>query len=224
VFGAVAGLIGCLAGGCVVSDSDTIQTSGMWVHFAVEQRSESQAVAWAHFRVTSSLGNVIRLTGGDRIECNGTRMTEYFEPITGYHWSRAIIAPATSGYEFVFVRPGERVTSHLPWVDEPTFLGTAPAGQFGPLDELEVYWDDLEPADSITLDVDGECIQAVFESGLDDDGQAGLAPIEADPLHPGACDVTVTVTRHARGDVAQAFRDGAASSSRASSGSLRFQP
>lgn len=99
-----------LSGGCAVVESEDVKTSGMWAHFVIDHHPDDSVVAWAVLRVGGQTGTIIDLVGDDYMECNGTRMTEYVEAITNFHWNNSLAprpvprSPSASGSSSLLVQ------------------------------------------------------------------------------------------------------------------------
>src|SRR5688572_10223058 len=130
------GVVSALGAGCSVTDSEGIETSSLWPRYLVAHDGDT-VVVQAMLRVGGPTGTMVDLTDGDYFEVNGTRMTEWVEEVTDYHWSRATVpATADDTYEIVFVRTGEAVATPVVVPAEPLITGTEPAGVVGTLDPL----------------------------------------------------------------------------------------
>jgi hypothetical protein len=221
---ASATLAALLAEGCTLVDSEDIKTSGIWAYFSLDHHPDDSAVAWSVMRVGGTLGTIVTMSGGERIECNGTRLQEYFEPITGYHWYRTEVSPTLSGYDFEFVRSDEDVLTHLESAAPPVILDLSPSLEARAGDSLTVTWDDSVPGDSISVSVDGACIALQSEGVLADNGSYTFLPLQdLDPLNPEACELTVTVTRVIDGEVNPAYDSGYTESRRIASVPLPYR-
>jgi hypothetical protein len=141
-----------LSGGCAVVESEDVKTSGMWAHFVIDHHPDDQVVAWAVLRVGGQTGTIIDMVGDDYLEVNGTRMTEYVEVITNFHWNRAVITPDPDGiYDFTFNRVDETVTSYVTTPAFPTIISTVPDITLNAGTNLEVTWDDTDPAHHVNF-------------------------------------------------------------------------
>ncbi|HOX44085.1 MAG TPA: hypothetical protein PK668_10835 [Myxococcota bacterium] len=221
---AAAALTALLAGGCTLVDSQDIKTSGIWAYFGLDHHPDDTVVAWAEMRVGGSLGTVVTMSGGESIECNGTRLREYEEPITNYHWYRAEVSPSISGYDFEFLRTDEEVETHLESAAPPVILDVTPSLEARAGDSVTVTWDDSLPGDSIRVSITGACIQLQADSGLGDSGSYTSLPlVDADELNPRSCELTVTVTRVIDGQVNAAYDSGHTESRRIDSVSLDYR-
>lgn len=200
-----------LSGGCAVVESEDVKTSGMWAHFVIDHYPDDKVEAWGVLRVGGQTGTIIDLVGDDYLECNGTRMTEYVEPITNFHWNRAVVSPDAEGiYEFTFNRIDETVTSYVYTPALPYILDTVPDITLTAGDYLEVTWDDTEPAHHVNFFLYGSCIRDIWELDVEDDGNYTFqeAIEDFDPQNPSNCTVTLELRRWIEGDVASDFKNG----------------
>ncbi len=201
------------AGACETTESTNVKTSGIWARLLVKPGPEpGQVVCLAILRVGGSLGTVVDLTDGEYLSCNGMPMTEYYDPITNLHWSRAVVEESADGtYEIVFHRTDEEVSTLLVMPARPTILSVGPDGDallFGV--DNPVTWDASDPGDEVTLSVSGDCLDAFSASGLEDDGEEVIASEEIQPSQE-SCLATVEVDRVLYGEVAPEFQGGIAS-------------
>jgi len=200
-----------LSGGCAVVESEDVKTSGMWAHFVIDHHPDDQVVAWAVLRVGGQTGTIIDMVGDDYLEVNGTRMTEYVEAITNFHWNRAEISPDIDGiYEFTFNRVDETVTSYVTTPAFPTIISTVPDITLNAGTNLEVTWDDTDPAHHVNFFLYGTCIVDIWELDVEDDGSYTFQESiqDADPQNPSDCTVTLELRRWIEGDVANEFKGG----------------
>jgi hypothetical protein len=200
-----------LTGGCAVVESEDVKTSGMWAHFVIDHHPDDKVVAWAVLRVGGQTGTIIDMVGDDYLECNGTRMTEYVEVITNFHWNRAEISPDPQGiYEFTFNRIDETVTSYVTTPAFPTIISTTPDITLNAGTNLEVTWDSSDPAHHVNFFLWGNCIVDIWELDVEDDGnytfQESIEDI--DPQNPTDCTVSLELRRWIEGDVASEFKGG----------------
>lgn len=188
-----------LSTGCTVSDSTDIKTSGIWAHYTVEHDAANSVTVWGTLRVGGSLGNIVDLTAGEHLEVNGTSMTEWVEPFTNYHWSRAVISPTADGvYDIDFVRlEGEVVSSTVVVPDRPMISGLEPANLVVTDDQLTITWDTGDPGDEVDIFIDGDCIEDHAYSALADSGTfVSDAILDLPPPDlPADCTLTVSVRR-----------------------------
>jgi hypothetical protein len=77
-------------------------------------------------------------------------------------------------------------------------------------DPLTVYWDSAEPAEGVDIFVEGPCIENLSARSVGDTGEYTFSEgiIDADPLTPADCNLTLTVIRFDTGDVNSAFQGG----------------
>lgn len=199
------------SGGCAVVESQDVKTSGMWAHFVIDHHPDDTVVAWAVLRVGGQAGTIIDLVGGDYMECNGTRMTEYVEAITNFHWNRAVITPDNMGiYEFTFIRPDEEVTSYVTTPAFPTIISTTPDITLNAGTQLEVTWDATDSAHHVNFFLSGTCIKDIWELDVEDDGNYVFQETleDFDPQNPADCTVALELRRWIDGDVAADFKSG----------------
>ena len=200
-----------LSGGCAVVESEDVKTSGMWAHFVIDHHPDDTVEAWGVLRVGGQTGTIINLVGDDYLECNGTRMTEYVEPITNFHWNHAMISPDLDDtYEFTFNRIDETVTSYVYTPALPFIISTVPDVTLTVDDYLEVTWDADEPGHHVNFFLYGSCILDIWELDVEDDGNYVFQKSiqDANPQNPSACTVTLELRRWIDGDVASEFKSG----------------
>ena len=200
-----------LTGGCAVVESEDVRTSGMWAHFVIDHHPDNVVVAWAVLRVGGQAGTIIDLVGDDYLECNGTRMTEYVEVITNFHWNRAeVLADAQGIYEFQFIRPDEEVSSFLTTPALPTIISTDPDITLNAGTQLEVTWDASDPAHHVNFFLYGTCIKDIWELDVEDDGNYVFQETleDFDPQNPTDCTVSLELRRWIEGDVSTDFKSG----------------
>jgi hypothetical protein len=199
-----------LYGGCAVVESEDVKTSGMWAHFVIDHHPDDEVIAWAVLRVGGQTGTIIDMVGDDYLECNGTRMIEYVEPITNFHWNRAEIQPDAQGiYEFTFNRVDETVTSYVTTPAVPFILDTVPDVTLTASTRIEVTWDATEPGEHVNFFVWGTCIEDIWDMENLDDGEHVLPElVDIDPQNPSDCTVSLELRRWVGGDVAAEFKGG----------------
>lgn len=214
-----------LASGCVVTESENVETSGMWAHFVIDHHPDDTVEAWAVLRVGGQLGTIIDLVGADQMQCNGTRMIEYIEPVTNMHWTRAEVAVDPDGlYDFEFIREDEYVVTTVETPDIP-FITNPPDGDIVyPEEEIALMWDDLFPADHVNIWLFGECIHNQAELEVEDDGDYLMPPLQdLDPQNPQDCSLYLELRRWQGGSVNQAFQDGYTEAKRMDAIDLLYQ-
>jgi len=195
----------------VVSDSTDIKTSGIWARYTVEHNAHDSVTVRGELRVSSSVGNIVDLTAGEHLEVNGTNMTEWVEPITEYHWSRAVISPDPDGiYDIDFVRLDELVSSTILAPDRPYIASLDPGDVVYTEEVLTINWDTGAPGDDVDIFIDGDCIEGHSYYGEADSGMFISDPIYdlPPPDLPADCVLTVTVKRNVVGSVNGAFGGG----------------
>lgn len=200
-----------LTGGCAVAESSDVKTSGMWAHFVIDHHPDDTVVAWAVLRVGGQTGTIIDLVSGDYLECNGTRMTEYVEAITNFHWNRAVISPDNLGtYEFTLVRPDEEVSTFVTTPAFPTIISTNPDSTLNAGTYLGITWDASDPGHHVNFFLSGTCIQDIWEMDVEDDGNYTFqeAIEDFEPQNPADCTVSLELRRWIEGKVAADFKGG----------------
>jgi len=193
---------------CSVTESTNIKTSGIWTHYVIENH-EGVIRAYAVLRVGGSTGTIVDLTAGERLEVNGQRLTEWVEPITGYHWSSGLVAEDALGeYLFNFVRTDEEVGTILHLPELPVIDGPVP-------DQLECFdvpitvaWNHDAPGDSITVTVSGDCIDTFSQTLPSDPGAFEIPGLPPQDGVVEGCELTITVTRWYEGSPNPAFQGG----------------
>jgi hypothetical protein len=205
---ATAGLVAA----CSTTESTNIKTSGIWVRYTVEHDAHDSVTVWGVLRVGGSTGTIIDLFAGEHLEVNGTNMTEWVEPITNYHWSRAVIGPDPDGiYDIDFVRLGDEVVSTTVVTPERPFITSLDPGNVVNSEEvLTIYWDEGDPGDDVDIYIEGDCIENHSYSQVADTGMFVSDPIFdlPPPDLPADCTLQVTVARNVVGSVNSAFQGG----------------
>lgn len=204
---AVAGLVAA----CVVTDSTNIKTSGIWAHYTVEHDANDTVTVRGVLRVGGSTGTIVDLTAGEHLEVNDTNMTEWVEPITNYHWSRAVIGPDPNGiYDIDFVRLDELVSSTIVAPERPVISSLDPGDVVLSEEALTIYWDDSAPGDDVDIYIEGDCIENHAYSLVADSGMFVSDPIYdlPPPDLPADCTLQVTIARNVVGSVNGAFQGG----------------
>ena len=194
---------------CSTTESSNIKTSGIWAHYVIDEYSDGETIAWGVLRVGGATGTIIDLVGGEYLECNGTRMTEYVEPLTNFHWNRAALTQAQDGvYDFTLIRTDEEITSTITGADFPTIdTTTLPDHVYGG-EPLEVNWDATNPGEDVSVNVTGTCIQNIYTDNVADTGSYTVPQIFENTSNVTDCTITVKVLRHVRGDVSTLFQGG----------------
>jgi hypothetical protein len=180
---------------CSVTESTNIKTGGLWANYSIEN-NQGTIRASAVLRVGGPLGTIVDLSGGERIVVNGVRLTEWVEPVTGYHWSSGLIPEDQLGeYHFNFIRTDEEVGTLLHLPELP--LITEPVPDQLACFELPIYitWNTDEPGDGISVSVSGECIEGLTYNGLPDTGEFELPGLARAPGALEGCALTISVTR-----------------------------
>lgn len=210
------------AKGCGTIESEEVKTGSIWARFMVDHHPDDQVVAWAIFRHGGPTGRIVDLTGGEYVECNGTRLDEYYDPFSGYRWHRSYVALDPNGrYLFNFVRLDETVDTELNVGEPPLITGTDPVGSMRVSDSLTIYWDTTYPGDAVRIDLEGDCIGNVTASNLPDNGEYTIEYVN--PIGVEDCVCTATVTRALLGLVNFDFLGGLTEANRKDSVTLIFQ-
>lgn len=193
---------------CSVTESTNIKTGGIWARYVIEN-DRGVIRAYAVLRVGGPLGTIVDLSGGEYLEVNGLRLTEWVEPVTGYRWSSRLVPEDPLGeYYFNFIRTDEEVGTLLHLPELPLVAAPVPS-QLACFDEpIQVIWNTDEPGDGISVSVSGDCIDGLTYTALPDNGGFELPGI---PRAPGAvegCSLTISVTRMYTGQQNPAFQGG----------------
>ncbi len=208
--------------GCSTVKSEDVETGRIWATFIVDHHENDHVTAWAVFRTGGPMGRILELTGGDYIECNGTLLNEYYDPVTGYHWVRSSVAMDQDGlYVFDFIRPGRVISTTANMGEIPHVIGTDPEESMSQTDSLTVFWDASSPGHGVTIDVEGECIYAKHINNVDDNGEYKINYIH-DRSGADDCLITVTVTRSTQGFVNFNFEGGYTQTNRKDSTTLFY--
>lgn len=201
-----------LSAGCVITDSTNVKTSGIWVRYTVEHDAHDSVTVRGVLRVGGSTGTIVDLTAGEHLEVNGHNMTEWVEPITNYHWSRAVISPDPDGiYDIDFVRlDDELVSSTVVAPDRPLISSLDPGDVIYSEEILTIYWDESAPGDDVDIYIEGDCIESHSYSLVADSGMFISDPIFdlPPPDLPADCTLQVTIARNVVGSVNGAFQGG----------------
>lgn len=199
-----------LTGGCAVVSSEDVETSNMWAHYVIDHHPDDRVVAWAVFREGYELGRIVDLEGGDKIQCNGVNLIEYFDVITNYHWNRAEVPVDQYGtYDFTFIRPDEEVNTDLTTPAMPFITDTDPLTTVHPGDQITVYWDSTQPSHHVNFFLYGTCIKDIWDLDNTDSGEHTLSELQdSNPQNPTGCTITLELRRVSRGNVATEFEDG----------------
>jgi hypothetical protein len=208
--------------GCGTIESEEVDTRDLWAEFMVDHEPDDRVVAWARFRTGGPMGIVVDLTGGEYVECNGTRLEEWFDPITDFRWHRATVPLDPNGhYVFNLVRLDETITSDLTMCEVPFITGTDPVGTMNYTDSLTIYWDTTYPADGVQINFEGDCINSTLVTNLPDSGEYTIDRITA--AGTDTCVITVTVIRKLMGLVNFDFEGGYTQANREDATDLVFE-
>jgi hypothetical protein len=193
---------------CSVTESTNIKTGGIWARYVIEN-DQGVIRAYAVLRVGGPLGTIVDLSGGEHLEVNGLRLTEWVEPVTGYHWSSRLMPEDPLGeYYFNFIRTDEEVGTllHLPELPlvvapEPAFLACFDL-------PIQVLWNDDVPGDGVSVSFSGDCVDGLTYNALPDSGEFELPGIPRAPGAVDGCALTITVTRMYAGAQNPVFQGG----------------
>ncbi|MBN1647847.1 MAG: hypothetical protein JW874_07430 [Spirochaetales bacterium] len=210
---------------CAFTDSENVETSGIWAAYSVEYRSESDIRVYAALRVGGPTGTVLTLSGEESIFCNGVRLTE---GVLNYYAN--FDTPATDEtYTFVFDRGEETVTDIIMVPESPGEVTTVPETDYNEWDALDVNWDN-SGSDRIQIVISGSDIYTYTGSPAGDTGTytvnepkgSGLTSIE----NANAGPISVSVRRVREGTVNTAYQGGVLRSERWSEDTViaHFQP
>lgn len=196
--------------GCTVTSSDNVRTSGIWAYFAVDQDADNNVIAWGIFRVGGALGTIVELSSDDRLYCNDEEMEQYVELITQYHWLRAEIEESSNDqYTFTFTRPGEEINTSITMPPISSITATDPQDELKEGDSLTIFWDNSISEGSLSISVNGTCIDSINHTDISNTGeyiiQSNEFVIEAGQ---SSCDLTVSLTRTNSDSVNSAFQSG----------------
>lgn len=199
--------------GCSVTESTNIKTSGIWADYLVNQDEDDPVWARATLRVGGSTGTIVDLAGGEYLDVNGTRMTEWVEPITNYHWNTATISPDPSAqYTITFMRTDEQVPTTMVM---PEMVYTNDASHIYTDDQITIYWDDPGAGGVVDVDVVGDCITNQYDTVGSELGEFTTSPVtDATVTMPLDCPVEVQVTRSVDYPVNSRFQGGRAEARR----------
>ncbi len=193
---------------CSVTESTNVKTSGIWTHYVIENAG-GVIRAYAVLRVGGSTGTILDLSGGEHVRVNSIRLTEWVEPITGYHWSSALVPEAADNrYDFNFVRTDEEVHTVLMLPALPEIQSPAANQEICFGTPLRVAWDASEPADAVTVTISGDCIDSVSRGPLSDAGEITLDPLLPKQGAVDGCVLTVEVLRTLDGAPNPQFQGG----------------
>ncbi|MFH2005501.1 MAG: hypothetical protein ABI333_02830 [bacterium] len=212
--------------GCSVTESTNVKTSGIYAIFTVYHRADGTVSVRGTLRVGGSTGTIVDLASGEHLEVNGQVMSEFVDPITDYHWSRAIIDPDPAGvYDIDFVRLDELVTTTVLTPEPPTIVSLDPGDVVFSEDTLTITWDDTDPGQDVDIYIEGDCIENHADFNVPDTGAYTSGDIyDIEPMSPTDCTLTVTVERFAHdGGVNGAYQGGVSSSSWAEEAFIDFE-
>ncbi len=196
---------------CSVTDSENVKTSGIWANYRIEMNEAGDVYAYAVLRVGGATGTIVDLSGGEHMECNDVTLTEYVEPITNYHWSRAQVSEDTDGvYEFVFVRTDEEVSTMVELPDPPVIISVENEDTLTTEDDITVTWDDTIPGDYVNITLSGDCIDDFTDTMIPDDGSYSIQDIVYLATFQTECYLDLSISRVILGDVNPAFQSGQA--------------
>jgi hypothetical protein len=199
--------------GCSVTESENIKTSGVWVHYKIEQRVDGEIYAWAVLKVGGSTGTIISMSGGEHMECNDITLPEYFDPITNYHWNRAVLGQEIDGlYDFNFIRIDEEISTILELPEVPVITELLPYSTIYEGEDLTITWDSPvgSEGDYVDIWVTGVCIEDEYVAMVDDDGEYSVQGLVFKPELTEDCLIDVAVHRFIEVDVNGAFQGGIA--------------
>ncbi len=197
--------------GCSVTESTNIKTSGIWAHYTVEHGVNDSVTVRGVLRVGGSTGTIIDLYAGEHLEVNGTNMGEWVEPITNFHWSRAVISPDVDGiYDIDLIRLDETISTTVVTPERPLIDTLSPSDVVLAGENLTITWDDTYPADDVDIWIDGDCIESHSYLSVADSGMFvsdAILDVEL-PEQPFDCTLTVQITRNLVDGVNSAFQGG----------------
>lgn len=214
-----------LVASCSTTDSENVKTSGIWARFAVDHHPNGDVICWGVLKVGGSTGTMIDLTGGEHLECNGVRMSEYVEPITDYRWNRASVAEDMDGlYDFLFVRTDEEVNTTVEMPLAPYIIDLDPVDVVYDGEPLTIYWDADFPGDDVDIHVDGTCIDSLSAIAVPDDGEYTFDSVllSVDALE-NTCTLEIRVVRVVEGFVNSAYQGGYTEANRIEMDTIPFE-
>lgn len=197
-----------LISACSVTESTNVKTSGIWTHYIIENAS-GVIRAYAVLRVGGSTGTILDLSSGEHVRVNNIRLTEWVEPVTGYHWSSALIPEASNHqYDFNFVRTDEEVHTILTLPEIPEILEPMRNTEVCFGGPLYIAWDDTAPGDDIYVRVSGDCIDWIDQGPWPDTGDITIETVFPKEGVIDGCTLTVQVLRMLDGTPNPQFQGG----------------
>lgn len=214
-----------MVAGCSTTSSENVKTSGIWAHFSVDHYPDGEVICWGVLRVGGSTGTMIDLTGGEHLECNGSTMSEYVEPITEYRWNRAVVTEDVDRlYDFLFVRTDDEINTTVEMPMPPYILALDPSDVVYDGESLTITWDADYPGDDVDIRVDGTCIDNLSAVAEADNGEYTFPEVllSVDAIDT-ACTLEIRVVRVFEDDVNSAFQGGYTQANRIETDTIPFE-
>lgn len=214
-----------LALACAETGSDGIETKKICPTARLEADGASTAIT-VTFQIECGLGGtVVDLEGADSVSCDGKRLAEKRNPITGAYYELAVSlkAPGQS-YACVFEREDESVPFSV--VAPAPFGLTAPAtGATARLGQpLDVTWSPSGTSANVEARITAPCLDRDATSQGEDKGKLTILASELQPGAdgPSSCDGTLRVVRETMAKMPKAFAGGTIYSDYAVTTSVRL--
>jgi hypothetical protein len=195
---------------CSFTESENVETSGIWVSYTIRHESDSSIAVWAVFRVGGPFGTILQMSSGEYVTCNDVMLNQ---GILNCYINFDTPAPDNT-YTFAFHRTDETITTIVTTPASPDDVSTNPADNYNEWDPLDVIWNsaDSESGDLIELDISGTNIHSYSRSGITDNGSytvndpkgTGINSIDNGILSP----ISVVVKRYHIGSVNEEYQGG----------------
>ncbi|MGE0632006.1 MAG: hypothetical protein AB7O96_06335 [Pseudobdellovibrionaceae bacterium] len=187
------------------TESEDVSTSGIEAHFVVDAYpADNRVVCQATFNLESDDNNLIELSDGDSITCNGIGMAK-----SGTTYSITTAYAANAEYEFSFIREGESAhTTSIQIPDAPTGISPASGATSTKGQALNVSW---TPSTDVTWEsmrvslnngeTGDDALNATVEDPAPETGSVafGTSQTQTSPPSTGSWSSTLTLTRTKKG-------------------------
>ncbi|HEY0840599.1 MAG TPA: hypothetical protein VGD74_10475 [Vulgatibacter sp.] len=196
---------------CAETGSEGIETKKLCPDAKLEA-ADASATITVKFQIECGLGGtVVDLEGADKVSCDGKRLNEKRNPISGayYELDVALKAPGEK-YDCTFEREDEQVPFSVaaPAPFELTAPATGSTAHFG--QPLDVAWSPSGTSAKIEARLTGPCLESDATSSGDDKGKLRIlaSELRPHPDGPSSCDASLKVVRETMAKMPKAFAGG----------------
>ncbi len=204
---AVGTLMGCSKEETV--SSENIKTAGIAAEIEVKAESETNVTVRAELRVGGPDGTLVILDNGDKLSVTAAGETKGMSAVSeGVYEAKLGTGQEDTEFVISLERPDDTAAPNSAGKLPPPFALTAPAnGLSRGTEDLTVTWDP-SGTDSITINLDGDCI-VDEEIKVSDTGshtiKAGTLSSTGPKDDPKTCDIRAQVWRNRGGSPDSAY-------------------